>query len=241
MTEDKLYAEKIPRIADFEFDARVVTVFSDMIERSVPGYRHLIAMLGIFGDRYYQPSSRCYDLGCSLGAAGISLAKGIRDPNARLVFVDNSPDMIAQCRAQLAQANLCATYETVCADLATVAIEDASIVVLNYVLQFIAPSKRLELLQRLYAGLLPGGVLLLSEKVVWPETRTQEFFQDLHYHFKRTNGYSDLEISQKRTALEKVLVPDSLEGLRERLQQAGFHTCRVWHQSLNFVSWCAEK
>jgi tRNA (cmo5U34)-methyltransferase len=59
---------------------------------------------------------------------------------------------------------------------------------------------------------------------------------DLHHAFKRANGYSELEVSQKRTALENVLVPETLDTHRARLREAGFGAVDAWFQCFNFAS-----
>ena len=86
------------------------------------------------------------------------------------------------------------------------------------------------------SGLVDQGVLILSEKIQFSDERSEQLFVDLHHDFKRGNGYSDLEISQKRDALEHVLIPETIEAHRERLLAAGFSRVETWFQCFNFVS-----
>ncbi|MDX1458235.1 MAG: carboxy-S-adenosyl-L-methionine synthase CmoA, partial [Marinobacter sp.] len=83
--------------------------------------------------------------------------------------------------------------------------------------------------------------LILSEKIRFESPQEQDIQTRLHHDFKRANGYSDLEISQKRSALERVLIPETLEEHRSRLQAAGFSQVLVWYQCFNFVSMLAIK
>jgi tRNA (cmo5U34)-methyltransferase len=131
--------------------------------------------------------------------------------------------------------------ELICDDLRNVPIADASVVVLNFTLQFIPPEERLSLLERICNGMRPGGVLILSEKVVFADEHLNTLLTDIHHDFKRAHGYSDLEISQKRTALENVLVPEPIAAHRERLKKAGFSSVDVWFQCFNFMSMLAVK
>lgn len=239
--QDTLYAQPLERIVDFRFDDQVVGVFADMINRSVPGYSTVVKSLGILAARYAQAGSRCYDLGCSLGAATLSMRQQIRQPNCRLVAVDNSPAMVRRCREHLQVANAEESVDLVCADIRDVAIEDASVVVMNFTLQFIEPTERPALLRRIWRGLRPGGVLLLSEKIALEDPDSDARLIDWHHAFKRANGYSDLEISQKRTALEKVMRPDTLATHRRRLEEAGFGRIQPWFQCFNFCSLVAFK
>lgn len=239
---DAIYAAPLAEMIDFQFDERVVAVFPDMIQRSVPGYAMMIATIGILAAKYAQAGSHCYDLGCSLGAVTLAMRQRIDQPECDIIAVDNSPAMIARGRELLARDSAPAVPVTMlCADLQDVPIANASVVVLNFTLQFIPLSQRLTLIRRIYAGLKPGGILILSEKIAFAEPERQHFHDDLHLDFKRANGYSDLEISQKRTALEKVMIPETLACHQQRLQAAGFAFSDIWFQCLNFASLVAIK
>lgn len=241
MTKDAIYSTPHEHLVDFAFDERVASVFPDMIRRSVPGYGDIVALLGLFADQYAQDGSTLYDLGCSLGAATLSLRRRIHAVNCRIVAVDNAAAMVERCRENIS-ADLSPTpVDIMCADIRKVAINNASVVVLNFTLQFLAPKERTALLQQIHAGMLPGGVLVLSEKLRFADEQRQEMQERMHLAFKRANGYSELEISQKRAALEKVLIPETLEQHCERLEQAGFSRVEPWFQAFNFASIAAFK
>ena len=164
--EDAIYASPLDEIIDFSFDEKVVNVFPDMIQRSVPGYGTLISTIGIMAARYAQADSHCYDLGCSLGAVTLSMRQRISQTNCDIIAVDNSAAMIEKGQRLLADDKSSAvSVELICADIQDVSIENASVVVLNFTLQFIPVEERLALLQRIYQGLKPGGVqgVLLPE------------------------------------------------------------------------------
>ncbi|MEZ5530088.1 MAG: carboxy-S-adenosyl-L-methionine synthase CmoA [Porticoccaceae bacterium] len=241
MSKDNIYAEPQLTIAGFRFDRAVASVFPDMIKRSVPGYETIIAMTGTLAERYAQPGSRCYDLGCSLGASTIAMRHHIPHDDCQIIAVDNSQAMLEQCRQVLAQDDGPVAVELLCDDVQNVDVRDASMVVLNFTLQFIPVAQRSELLRHISAGLRPGGVLVLSEKVAFEDPQHQQLMIELHHNFKRANGYSDLEISQKRSALEDVLIPETLAVHRQRLREAGFSSVDVWFQCFNFASLIAIK
>ncbi len=238
---DHLYAEPLPVVEEFRFDETVVRVFPDMIKRSVPGYTTLVGMIGLLARELQRPGSRCYDLGCSLGAVSYAVAQAVQGEDVQIVAVDNSPAMIERLDQRLRGEPPGLPVHVLCADILDVAIEDASLVVLNLTLQFIAPEQRLRLLRKIHAGLLPGGALILSEKTVFDTTREQQRIDELQQAFKRARGYSELEISQKRAALERVLIPDTVAAHHQRLKRAGFSDCVQWFQCLNFVSLLAWK
>jgi tRNA (cmo5U34)-methyltransferase len=219
----------------------VVDVFPDMIQRSVPGYGTLISNIGIMAARYAQENSSCYDLGSSLGAVTLSMRQRIKAEGCQIIAVDNSAAMIERAEKIIAADNNRVPVELRCEDINQTLIENASVVVMNFTLQFIAPALRDELIRQIYQGLKPGGVFILSEKLAFDSDEQQTFFTEAHHDFKRANGYSDLEISQKRSALENVLIPETLSTHQHRLSQAGFSRSECWFQCFNFASLIAFK
>ena len=240
-TSDTIYANPLADISRFVFDQRVVDVFPDMIKRSVPGYATIINMIGNLAERYTQANSQCYDLGCSLGAATLAMRHRIQAANCKIIGVDSSAAMIARCAQVIAADSGEIPVELIEAQIQDVDIHNASMAVLNFTLQFIAVEERLEMLRRICAGLNPGGVLIISEKVVFDGEPHQQLMTELHHNFKRANGYSDLEIAQKRAAIENYLVPETLDAHRQRLRLAGFNSADVWFQCFNFASLIAIK
>ncbi|MGR9047002.1 MAG: carboxy-S-adenosyl-L-methionine synthase CmoA [Gammaproteobacteria bacterium] len=240
-SKDSIYANPVSSISNFKFDAAVASVFPDMIRRSVPGYNAIISAIGLLAGRFAQPNSQCYDLGCSLGAAALAMRHHIKAPNCRIVAVDNSEAMIKGFNKILDSDSATTDIVVMCNDIRDVPIENASVVVLNFTLQFLPLEDRAGFLEAVYQGLLPGGILILSEKLKFEDERQQELQTDMHHAFKKAQGYSDLEISQKRTALEKVLLPETFKQHQQRLKNAGFSSAEVWFQYFNFASMIALK
>ena len=239
--QDNLYASPIASVSSFKFDESVVNVFPDMIQRSVPGYPAIVSAIGLLAGRYAQEYSICYDLGCSLGAATLSMRHQISTKHCKIIAVDNSKSMVQQFKQNLMLDTGDIDVEVLCADIRDIAIKNASVVVLNFTLQFIPIEDRLVFLKKIYQGLLPGGILILSEKLRFEDGRQQAMQTDLHHTFKKTQGYSDLEISQKRSALENVLLAETFSTHQQRLNNAGFSSAEVWFQYFNFASMIALK
>ncbi len=241
---DKLFATPFSKVADFAFDEQVARVFPDMIKRSVPGYPTIIESIGLIAAQHAQPQSLIYDLGCSLGAATQSMRRHVRSEGCQIVAIDNAAAMVERCReylsAQDAMLEEPLPAQVVLGDIVNYPLAPCSVVVLNFTLQFVKPEERLALLTRIRQALQPGGVLILSEKLNFADTNTQQSLEQLHYAFKRANGYSDLEIAQKRSAIENVMLPDTQEQHQQRLQQAGFSHSHIWFQCLNFCSMIAH-
>lgn len=239
MSKDQIYVQQEAAAGSFEFNAAVADVFPDMLRRSIPGYDASILAIGQLAARYVQPGTRCYDLGCSLGAATLAMRRCISAadlPNCRIIAVDTAPAMTERCRALIAEddsATECLVEE---ADVRRVEIENASMVVMNYTLQFLPVSERPSMIRRIYEGMNDGGVFVLSEKVADDDPEVDRLLIGLHHEFKRANAYSDLEISRKRSALENVLIPETTKTHLRRLTDAGFSHCGVWLRHFNFVS-----
>ncbi len=236
MRSDTIYTQAQADVAPFQFNEQVADVFEDMIHRSVPGYALSLSMISLLAAEYLQKHSYAYDLGCSLGAATRAMYAH-RPKHCRLFAVDQALPMLQRCRLSLPDASIA----LICADLLDVRICQASMVVMNYTLQFIQPAQRLALLERIHRGLKPGGIFVLSEKIAFAQSEEQAFHTQIHHGFKRQCGYSDLEIAQKRAAIEDVLIAESLDRHMQRLRQAGFSKLWTVTQSLNFVTLFAQK
>lgn len=238
---DTIYADPWSDAGLFSFDDNVARVFPDMIKRSVPGYPTIVAMTGLLAGRYAIAGSQLYDLGCSLGASTLAMRQNIHQQDCRIVAVDNSTSMLQRCRNIVDTDTHDTPVSLVNADLQEVEIENASVVVLNFTLQFIPRESRDAVIRRIYQGLGSGGIMILSEKVTFEDPHLDALNIDLHHHFKRANGYSELEVAQKRNALEHVLLPETLNQHRQRIAAAGFGSCDVWFQCFNFASLVALK
>ena len=234
-----MYKRQVP---SFVFDKAVVDVFPDMIRRSVPGYETILAHCGELASRYVQSGSHCYDLGCSLGASTLAMRSRIEDHhNTKIIAVDNSAAMLNKCATMLASVPSTISTELLNQDICDTKIENASMVVMNFTLQFIPMAQRVPLLEKIYAGLNPGGCLVISEKLHFEPPSLNTLLSDLHHQFKRGQGYSDLEISQKRDSIENVLIPETLDAHIQRLRACGFQSASPWFQCFNFCSLVAIK
>lgn len=241
MNKDTLFSAPIEKLGDFTFDESVAEVFPDMIQRSVPGYSNIITAIGMLASRFVQPNSHVYDLGCSRGAATLSIRRKVQTENVKIIGIDNSQPMVERCRQHIHAYQSAVPVEIICDDIRHVAIENASMVVLNFTLQFLPPEDRQQLLEKIYRGLNPNGVLVLSEKFHFSDPKMDDLLIDLHHQFKRANGYSELEVSQKRTALENVMRTDPIELHKKRLSNIGFQQVELWFQCFNFGSMIAVK
>ncbi len=244
MSEDRIYTTDVGG-EPFRFNENVARVFPDMLRRSIPGYAASIEAIGSLAARYVRAGTTCYDLGCFLGAATLAMRQGIREPACRIVAVDSSTAMIERCREIVAEDDRLNGPETevdiVESDIRDISFSNASMIVLNYTLQFVDPEDRGGLLQGICEGLNHGGILVLSEKVVDENPDMETLLVDLHHEHKRRNHYSALEIARKRAALENVLVPETVAAHRARLTEAGFSHSAVWLRYFNFVSIIARR
>lgn len=241
MHKDEVFKEEITQVSDFKFSASVANVFDDMVSRSVPFYGEIQRMMAEIAATHAKPDTLVYDLGCSTGTTMIGMNTSIPE-TIKFVGVDDAKQMLEKCDAKLKQAGFTRPYELKVADLnGAVDISRASVVILCLTLQFVRPLHRGALLKSIYEGLEPGGILLLTEKILTEERSFNRDFIDYYYNFKRRNQYSDLEISQKREALENVLIPFTLGENLKMLGQAGFDRSEVFFKWFNFSGIIAQK
>ncbi|OQY18489.1 MAG: carboxy-S-adenosyl-L-methionine synthase CmoA [Desulfobacteraceae bacterium 4572_35.1] len=240
--KDAIYSQT-QDVAPFEFNEKVVNVFDDMITRSVPLYRESLQRQAQLAAHYYQPGSCIYDLGCSNGNFGLLFLQEIGAIPFKMQAIDNSRPMLEQYQRRLQPILNSKQIDINHAALEEVkfTVDSASVVVINLTLQFLALNSRDKLLQDIYDALRPGGILLLSEKVIHADTQMAELQQDWYYRLKKENGYSQLEISQKREALENVLIPETLEQHQQRLNNVGFKKIEIWLKWFHFTSFLCVK
>jgi len=238
---DKLFATSRARTTGFKFDDQVVRVFPDMIARSVPGYELVVPMIGLLARRYVQPGSNIYDLGCSLGATSLAMAGAVRSEGVQIIAVDNSSSMVHQFGTLLEEQKSGLPIRIYQQDILETRVDNASVVVLNFTLQFIDREQRQQLLNNIASGMNKDAILIVSEKIRFADENEQVQQTAWHHDFKRTQGYSDLEIAQKRDALEDVLKPDDEEIHFQRFEQAGLVQPRRWFQCFCFASYIAFK
>ncbi len=241
MDKDEVFKGEIEKASDFKFGANVASVFDDMVNRSVPFYGEMQRMMAELAADHAQEGSDVYDLGCSTGTTMIGMDTMV-NPDIRFIGVDDSQEMLDKCKSKLLELGFSRNYELRCGDLSQgVKIENASVVVLCLTLQFVRPIYRERLIKDIFEGLNPGGALILVEKILAEESRYNRDFINYYYNYKRRNNYSELEISQKREALENVLIPYKLSEDISLLRDKGFAHCEVFFKWYNFAGLIAIK
>lgn len=239
--QDAVFSEEITKPADFKFNKSVVSVFDDMVNRSVPFYGEIQRMIAELAADFVQKGTDVYDLGCSTGTTLIGLDSLVSE-DIRFIGLDEAPEMLEKCKRKLTEAGIRRPYELRVADLQhNPEISNASVVVMCLTLQFIRPIYREKLLKRIFDGLVPGGVFILVEKVLAEDSFYNRGFIKYYYDYKRRNHYSELEISQKREALENVLVPYKLSENSLLLRETGFVNHETFFKWYNFSGIIAQK
>lgn len=238
---DQVFRDEITKVSDFKFGTTVVNVFDDMVSRSVPYYNEMQRMLAEIAADHVKEGTFVYDLGCSTGTTLIGLDQLIPS-DIRFIGIDESQEMLDKCDLKLKEAGFVRPYDLVPGDLhQQLPIANGSVVILCLTLQFVRPLYRERLLRNIYDGLNPGGVLLLVEKVLAESSIFNRDFIKYYYNYKRRNHYSELEISQKREALENVLIPYKLSENMLLLKEAGFADCEIFFKWYNFSGMIAHK
>ena len=226
---------------DFTFNEEVTKVFEDMINRSVPGYTSSLRLIENLSCKYFVEGTCCYDLGCSLGASTLSLVKAIGKRKGKIFAIDSSPAMLAECEQNYSKLIKTGKVKFIKQDVKEAQIDKASVVIINFVMQFLNTKDRNDLLKKIFLGMEQGALLILSEKIHFDNEFRNQTINNLHHQFKSNNGYSKMEISRKRDALEGVLVTD-LETLHlKRLESIGFKKINKIMTNLNFMTLVAEK
>jgi tRNA (cmo5U34)-methyltransferase len=241
MERDEVFREKYTKPSDFKFSSKVAGVFDDMVNRSVPFYEEMQRMVAELAADHAQPGTFIYDLGCSTGTTLLHMDQTV-DEEIPFVGVDDSQDMLAKCRNKLAHAGIKRDCSLIVADLnKDIQIENASVVVLLLTLQFVRPINREKLVRQIFNGLEKDGTLIIVEKILAEDSRFNRDFIKYYYDMKRRHHYSEMEIAQKREALENVLIPYKLSENITLLRDAGFEHCEIFFKWYNFTGIIAKK
>jgi len=241
MKTDQIFKPKLEKSSDFKFDTAVVDVFDDMVVRSVPMYLEFQRMITEIASDYAKPDTSLYDLGCSTGTTLLSL-NTVLDISIRFVGVDESLEMLESCRKNLIDKGVTRQFEMVPADLnKKIDITNASVVILCLTLQFVRPINRLRLIKSIHEQLNPNGCIIIIEKVLGENAEFNRKFIKYYYDMKRRNNYDEMEISQKREALENVLIPYKLTENIQMITEAGFHSSEIFFKWYNFAGFIALK
>ncbi len=224
----------------FEFDQDVVRVFDDMVSRSVPLYREVLISATQWTLAYYQAGTQIVDIGCSTGTFLEFVGRHLPIPGI-LVGLDNAVAMVNKAEEKLSQLASHHRVQVLCVAAEDYDFENCSVVVMNYTLQFLPLKKRQRLLKRIFDGLIPGGLLFLSEKVMSPWPQFQETMTQNYEAFKTKNGYARREIERKKEALEHVLIPLTEVQLRQILNRCGFDAVDSLMKQHNFMTFVALK
>lgn len=241
--KDALFGEARPRIDDFDFGAKTAAVFDDMLDRSVPFYQEIQRMVAELAVDFVENGTSVYDLGCSTATTFLHIDRQLApDVEAKFVGLDYSQEMLDKAAQKLQVAKFRHPYELRHTDLNNgVEISNASVVLCVLTLQFVRPLYRERIVKSIYDGLTDNGCVILVEKVLGENSTFNRLFINHYYELKRRNGYSELEIAQKREALENVLVPYRLEENKELLRGQGFRHVDVFFKWYNFCAMVAMK
>jgi len=233
---DKVFKKKIEK--QFQFDESVASVFDDMLNRSVPFYEENIDLIIKIVDSYSEAGSRVIDLGSSTASLLLEIERKVNS-ELHLIGIDNSSAMIKQAQKKIEALN--SKVELFEGDIIEFNYPEADIIILNYTLQFIRPIEREKLLQKIYNSLKDDGILIITEKVISSEPKLNKKLIDIYYNFKKSQGYSEYEIVQKREALENVLVPYTEEENRKLFKSVGFSHTETLFRWVNFSTFIAIK
>jgi tRNA (cmo5U34)-methyltransferase len=243
--KDKLYVHPMKHIKSFVFNKDVAEVFDDMAERSIPFYKEVQQMVTNLAVTFFQSGTNIYDLGASTGTTSILLEKKLKESGAkdyRIIAVDSSGAMCRKAREKInTTLNGTDNIKVIQKDIRGMGTENCSVAILNYTLQFIPPLQREALIYRIFSSLVHNGILLVSDRVSQGHTDISRIFMEYYYDYKRNRSYTDLEISQKREALENVLIPYSFQEGVKLFKGSGFSSVDIFFSWYNFTSFLCIK
>jgi tRNA (cmo5U34)-methyltransferase len=223
------------------FDDDVTAAFDDMLRRSIPDYETMRAACVDIACKFVRPRTAVVDLGCSRGEAMSELIRRYGLDN-HFVGVEVSEPMLQTCRERFAHEINAGYVAIESLDLRSEYPQvQASVTLCVLTLQFTPIEYRLQILKRIYDHTLPGGALILVEKIIGSTATLDQLMVETYYRLKSEHGYSQDQIERKRLSLEGVLVPVTADWNREMLRSAGFTEIDAFWRWFNFAGWVAVK
>lgn len=234
---DEIFKEKLEK--QFEFDESVVSVFDDMIDRSVPFYREQISLIAHFASLALSNGGRVYDLGSSTGNVLFELAKST-PTHTELIGLDSSLAMVQRARLKARAYEAC-NITFLHQDFLEYEFLPSEVMIASWTMQFVRPLMREKMISKIFQSLKSEGVFLMSEKMLSSDKVLDRLMIEKYYQYKASQGYSQIEINQKREALENVLVPYTQEENFSMLKNTGFRSVEILFKWVNFALLIARK
>jgi tRNA (cmo5U34)-methyltransferase len=215
---DKIKAKN----ADWNFKGETALNFDEHVSKSVPFYKECHQLICQISDYFVKSDSTCYELGCSTGELTLNLARhNAAKTNAKFIGVDVEPDMIQLAESKKKKQGV-PNAEFLVDDIIQMDLGNSDLIVAYYCVQFVRPSQRQKLIDKIYSSLNWGGAFLLFEKVRASDARFQDMMTGLYNDYKIAQGYSPEEIFHKSRSLKGVLEPFSTQGNLDMLKRANF-------------------
>ncbi len=232
---DKIFGSN-EKVSDFSFNERVADVFDDMVSRSVPMYKETMLASVDLGKHFIKQNTNIIDIGCSTGTLLNLCSQTYGGNKFNFIGIDSSQAMLNKAKNKIKGSKNFSNIKFKHQDIEkSIDISNASLIFMNYTLQFVRPLNRQKLIKEIHKGLNENGAFILIEKVLGNDSLFNRIYIDLYFKYKSSVGYSDKEIKKKREALENVLIPYRIDENIELLKSSGFESVDIFFKWFN---WC---
>ena len=227
-------------VSSWSFAGKTPLVFDQHISKSVPGYDEGQQIISSYCDFFINLNpKRIYDLGCSTGSLLQKIESRHSNKDISYIGYDVIPEMIDIAnKRKFINKN---RFDFSCENILEVEFLESSVITSYYTLQFILPSVRQKLVNKIYESLCWGGAFFVFEKTRGPDGRFQDMNTHVYNDYKLRNGYKPEEIFSKSRSLAGVLEPFSDRGNHEMFQRAGFKDIEYIFTNISFKGWICVK
>lgn len=201
------------------FEGNVASKFDEHVSKSVPLYHEGQWLIQNLSEFFLKEGSICYDIGSSTGGVFSKIIATNAGKMAKLIGIEPVGNMVKEARRKHSRYR---NISYINKDVLGVNLKPADLIISYYTIQFIQPSIRQNIFNRIFECLNWGGGLILFEKVRAPDARFQDINTSLYTEFKLKNNFTPEEIFNKTRSLKGVLEPFSSKGNLELMERAGF-------------------
>ena len=205
--------------ASWSFDGKTAKSFDKHIYNSIPFYKSMHDIALKFSDFFLSEKSFIYDLGCSTGTFVSKLNKRHNKKKHKIIGIDVIKKM---CDVAKTKNKNSKNVKIVNSKIENLKFKKSALITSFFTMQFIHPSRRQKIFNKVFKSLHWGGCFMLFEKVRYPDARFQDMVSQVYFDYKLEQGFKSDAILNKSWSLKGVMEPFSTAGNIQLLKRAGF-------------------
>ncbi len=221
----------------WSFGGNIPNKFEKHIAKSVPLYLEGHQIIIRLSDYFLRDGSVCYDIGCSTANLLKKISAHTNKKKIKLYGIEKEKSMYNYAKSKIKTKKI----KLLNKDLRGVKLIKSDLIISYYTFQFINPSIRQDMLNKIFKSLNWGGAFIMFEKIRGNDARFDNILNSLYLDFKEDNNLNSKDIINKSKSLRGILEPFSDQGNLGLIKRSGFKDIQTIMQSLCFKGYLCIK